>query len=162
MSELTSAGEQSLPVPPRLTLTSLPCRTCANQQTAINVTAAGQTVYQGQWNLGISYYNRTNSFTAFKASHQDDIYALFNPTSIGLTRGQSALVKEVQARWGAFVKTGSPNIAGSAYPTWSPVASGANLNLLVLGNDNVHGTSATSATQRTAECAIGSGIYTLV
>ncbi|ORY88073.1 Carboxylesterase [Leucosporidium creatinivorum] len=134
--------------------------TCANQQTAINVTAAGQTVYQGQWNLGVSYTNRTNSFTAFKAAHQDDIYAVFNPTSIGLTRGQSALVKEVQARWGAFVKTGSPNSA--SYPTWSPLASGSNLNLLVLGNDTVHGTSATSATQRTAECAIGSGIYTLV
>lgn len=108
----------------------------------------------------MSYFNRTNSFTAFKASHQDDIYTLFNPTNIGLTRGQLALVKEVQARWGAFVRSGSPNTA--AYGTWSPVQSGSNLNLLTLGNNTIYGTSATSATQRTAKCAIGSGIYSLV
>lgn len=88
---------------------------------------------------------------------RDDLRVLFNPSkNINLTRAQRQTVKEVQARWGAFAKTGSPNAAG--YGTWFPVASGANLNLLQLGNGS-QGQSAFSATQRTDVCAIGSGVY---
>ncbi|ORY88106.1 Carboxylesterase [Leucosporidium creatinivorum] len=130
--------------------------TCPNQQSAVNITRAHQKVFLGQFNLGISYYNRTNSFTADRATHQDDIYALFHPTSIGLTRAQRALVKEVQARWAGFVKTGSPNAVG--YRTWWPVQSRSNLNVLLLGN-GVRGNSAVTDQQRTAECAIGKGVY---
>lgn len=134
-------------------------------------------MYQAQFNLGISYSNGTIPFTAHRATHQlvlpscrrhpptadalpvirDDIYVLFNPVGLYLTRAQRALVKEVQARWGAFVKTGSPNVAG--YRTWRPVGGSDNLNILLLGN-GARGNSAVTDVQRTAECAVGSGIYT--
>lgn len=154
-------------------------RTCPNQQSAVNITQTHQKVFLAQFNSGISYFNGTNPFTAERATHQfvfqlcafhcssfadrcslrrDDIYALFNPANLTLTRRQRALVKEVQARWAGFARTGSPNAAG--FRTWWPVTSGDNLNILLLGN-GARGNSAVTDTQRTAECAIGKGLYSL-
>lgn len=132
-----------------------------------------------QFNVGISYTNSSVPFCADKVAHQcatsyfqphlqnltshttrDDIYAVFGQTPVALSRSQLRMSREVLTRWGAFARTGSPNVAGSPYATakWLPVSSATSLNLLVLGGGRA-GASVVSQTQRPAECQLGVGIW---
>ncbi|GAA6020778.1 hypothetical protein JCM10207_001655 [Rhodosporidiobolus poonsookiae] len=135
--------------------------TCPNQQTAINATAASgfsRKVYLGEFDLGVDFDQGAVSLCSGKVDHQDDIYTLFAPPS-SLTSAQQTLSDEVQARWSAFARTGSPNPSG--YTAWPTVASSKDdLSVLVLGG-KANGKSSTTKSQRPDECKIGSGLYTL-
>lgn len=152
-------------------------RTCANQQSAVNISAnavAKPTVYLAQFNTGISYANSSVPFCAGRASHQyaispstrkrradllfhrrDDIYTVFGASLSTITRSQVIVMYEVMDRWGAFARTGSPNTP--SLPVWPPVESGSNLNLLIFGGTKARSTLASS--QRAEQCAVGQGVW---
>ncbi|KAJ7074098.1 alpha/beta-hydrolase [Mycena amicta] len=73
----------------------------------------GGKAYVGQFVTGATY--PANDGIAFCVNgavcHQDDIYIVFGTTP-SPTAAQSALTKEIQARYKAFLTTGSPNAAG--------------------------------------------------
>ncbi|GAA5894880.1 hypothetical protein JCM5296_007606 [Sporobolomyces johnsonii] len=129
--------------------------TCPVQQVAVNTTAAYSydgKVWLGEFDLGISYYDNEIPYCVGRVDHQDDIDVVFNSPPSTPTSAQSKLIKEVQARWGNFARTGNPNPSG--YITWAPVASSkGDLNVLLLGNAS-DGSSTMTKSQRTEECKI--------
>ncbi|GAA5885728.1 hypothetical protein JCM6882_007546 [Rhodosporidiobolus microsporus] len=136
--------------------------TCPNQQTAVRLTASNgfsSKIYLGEFDLGISYNGGAIDFCKGRVDHQDDIATLFSTPS-GLSSAQKTLSAEVQARWGAFARTGSPNASG--YTSWPTVsASTGDLNVLQLGVA-AGGKSRVTKSQRDTECKVGSGLYTFV
>ncbi|KAK4055984.1 hypothetical protein OIO90_002979 [Microbotryomycetes sp. JL221] len=137
---------------------------CPVHQTALNLTAAGHAdIYVARFDRGISYLSGAVAFTASKATHEDDILAVFGPLDpSSLSSAQQNLVQEVQSRWAAFVKTGSPNTAQhsdwTAVKSGGPSGSGGILNVLRLGG----GTNEESVfvdELNDAACAIGTGVY---
>ncbi|KAH9857214.1 alpha/beta-hydrolase [Lenzites betulinus] len=105
---------------------------CASWQFARNWVTNGGKAYVGEFMVGATYPG--NDQVPFCTSggavcHQDDIEIIFgtvpNPTS-----AQSALIKEMQARYSAFLHTGVPNASGFA--SW-PVAGTVNVNAINLG-----------------------------
>ncbi|KAM0787392.1 hypothetical protein ACM66B_003477 [Microbotryomycetes sp. NB124-2] len=134
---------------------------CPVQQSALNMTVAGQaSIYFAQFDSGISYLNNSIPYTRGKATHEDDILSVFGTAAATLTSKQQTLVKEVQARWGAFIRTGSPNVSG--YSRWSPVNVNGNLNVLRLGNLTSGGSVPGGKMLRSEVCALGAGIYSTV
>ncbi|GAA5880199.1 hypothetical protein JCM16303_001249 [Sporobolomyces ruberrimus] len=104
--------------------------TCPNQRDAL-AAAKGATVYLGEFDLGIQAApTAETSLCAEKFGHEDDIAVVFG-TSSSLSSAQTALVKEVQARWAAFARTGNPT--PSSYPTWPALDSAGGLQILQLG-----------------------------
>ncbi|GAA5849726.1 hypothetical protein JCM8547_000544 [Rhodosporidiobolus lusitaniae] len=126
---------------------------CSNQKSALGIssgTGFSQKVYLGEFDLGVSFYKDALAYCVGKINHQDDIYTIFSRGD-SLTSVQQALVSEVRARWGAFIKTGVPTASGySAWPTVS--AKSGDLNVLVLGGTG-NGKSTLSKAQRTEQCA---------
>ncbi|KAK4049051.1 hypothetical protein OIV83_004413 [Microbotryomycetes sp. JL201] len=131
--------------------------TCSNQRLALDMATQGQQVYLGQFDLGISYSNKTVAYTADKPVHEDDLLTLFRPAGLAMTRQQQAVADEVQKRWTSFMKTGSPNRPGLVQ--WNPVVADNHLNLLVLGAAS-SGRSRIDSSQRLEVCAINGGVYT--
>jgi carboxylesterase type B len=81
--------------------------------------------------------------------HEDDIYVLFGTYPSDTHQQGKTLSTEVQARWASLARTGSPNSPG--LQVWKPVASGEQLNLLVLGSGNGWGETV-EASQRSEFC----------
>ncbi|GAA5963862.1 hypothetical protein JCM21900_004430 [Sporobolomyces salmonicolor] len=129
--------------------------TCPVQQVAVNTTTAysyNGKVWLGEFDLGISYYDNEIPYCVGRVDHQDDIDVVFNSPPSTPTSAQSKLIKEVQARWASFARTGDPNTSG--YITWAPVASSkGDLNVLLLGGAS-DGSSTKTESQRTEECKI--------
>jgi carboxylesterase type B len=106
---------------------------CAGWTFARNWVNAGARVYVGMFAVGASYPGNSDASACAAPGavcHQDDIKIVFG-TVDSPTPGQSKAIAEVQARWGAFAKTGSPNPSG--YPTW-PQATTTDVKTIVLGN----------------------------
>lgn len=120
--------------------------TCATQQIALNATATRQAtrgIYLGQFDTGITYpSNAQVAYCTGKVCHEDDIYSTFGnvPPGVALSTAQRAISSEVLARWGAFVRSGSPNAPGLV--NWPTV--GTNPNVLVFDATNGKGRVATS------------------
>lgn len=97
-------------------------------------TGAGGNAYVGEYALGASYPGNSDASICTQAGivcHQDDIEIVFG-TVPGPSAAQAALVKEVQARYAAFLKTGNPNAAG--YATWGAATTSAVPALLLGGS----------------------------
>ncbi|GAA5912431.1 uncharacterized protein JCM6883_005667 [Sporobolomyces salmoneus] len=125
---------------------------CPNQQFA-TAAASKSTVYLGEFDLGIQAAT-TAAFPQCdnKVGHEDDISVVFNRSSSSLSSAQTNLVKEVQARWGAFTRSGNPNASG--YSNWPALPSnGGGLEVLKLGAGS-NGASSLATSQRTEACKL--------
>ncbi|EIN07109.1 alpha/beta-hydrolase [Punctularia strigosozonata HHB-11173 SS5] len=92
---------------------------CSSWTFARNWVSAGGKAFVGLYNVGASYPG--NSDVSFCTEpgvvcHQDDIEIVFG-TVPSPTSAQSALIKEMQARYKAFLNNGNPNVSG--YETWT-------------------------------------------
>ncbi|KDE03006.1 hypothetical protein MVLG_06474 [Microbotryum lychnidis-dioicae p1A1 Lamole] len=113
---------------------------CSIQQTVLNLSSSAVNTgsyWLAEFDLGLSYDEDESSFCTGKVSHSDDIRLLFNSPLLTPTTSQTRLIAEVQSRWGAFIRTGSPNPAGVLnLPRWKPATDSSNLNLLFLGGSS--------------------------
>ncbi|KAI0672899.1 alpha/beta-hydrolase [Trametes maxima] len=105
---------------------------CASWQFARNWVTNGGKAYVGEYQVGATY--PSNSGVPFCKSggavcHQDDIEIVFG-TVPNPTAAQSALTKEIQARYSNFLHTGNPN--ANDFQTWN-VAGTDNVNAINLG-----------------------------
>jgi carboxylesterase type B len=108
---------------------------CPSWTFARNWIANGGSAFVGRYSVGATYPgNEAVRFCTQAGSvcHQDDIEIVFgtvpNPTS-----AQSALIREMQARYKAFMLTGEPNVP--AYTPWTK-ATTSNVNPLNLGGSS--------------------------
>lgn len=127
---------------------------CSSQRTALALTKAGNSVHLAEHHQGYTYPD--NSDTDYcteggKVCHEDDIYLMFGTYPAKATSAVVAASKELRARWGAFVRGGSPNVSG--YPKWSTTKSVTELNLLQLGV-NSDGSSTIAGQQRLQACSV--------
>ncbi|KAI8989742.1 alpha/beta-hydrolase [Trametes punicea] len=105
---------------------------CASWQFARNWVANGGKAYVGEYLVGATYPgNEEVPFCTSSGAvcHQDDIEIVFG-TVPNPTEEQSALIKEMQARYSNFLHNGVPNANG--YSTWN-VAGTDNVNAINLG-----------------------------
>jgi carboxylesterase type B len=96
---------------------------CPTWTFARNWVKGGGRAYVGMFQLGASYPGNSAVPQCTEPGvvcHQDDIEIVFGTVS-GPTPAQAALVKEVQARYAAFLKGGAPNAAG--YANWAAATS---------------------------------------
>ncbi|KAI0372978.1 alpha/beta-hydrolase [Pilatotrama ljubarskyi] len=105
---------------------------CASWQFARNWVGNGGKAYVGEYLVGATYPG--NDDVPFCTSggavcHQDDIQIIFG-TVPNPTAAQSALIKEMQARYSNFLHNGDPNASGFA--SWN-VAGTDNVNAINLG-----------------------------
>ncbi|KAG9091813.1 hypothetical protein FRC06_000364 [Ceratobasidium sp. 370] len=78
----------------------------------------GGKVYTGVFQTGATYpANSGVAYCAGRVCHQDDIYILFGTTP-SPTPAQTALTQEIQARYSAFMRAGSPNPTAGSYAAW--------------------------------------------
>ncbi|GAA5840073.1 hypothetical protein JCM5353_008107 [Sporobolomyces roseus] len=124
---------------------------CPTQRYAL--AAAGKsTIYLAEFDLGIPAAASVRSeLCRGKVGHEDDIAVVFNAPSSSISSAQSTLVKEVQARWGAFARTGNPNTG--SYSTWPALPSTGGLQVLQLGSTS-NGGSSLATSQRTEACKL--------
>ncbi|GAA6013446.1 hypothetical protein JCM11491_006084 [Sporobolomyces phaffii] len=132
--------------------------TCPTQRNAL-AAAGASTVYLAEFDLGVTApLNAYVPLCSGKVGHEDDIAAVFNTPTAPHSSAQTALVNEVQARWGAFARTGSPNPSSSSYPTWPALSTSAGgLQVLRLGATSKGGSSI-GTSQRTDACKLYSSI----
>lgn len=111
---------------------------CSSWTFARNWAANGGTVYAGLYVVGSSYPGNSAVPYCTQAGvvcHQDDIQIVFG-TAPSPSTAQSALISEMQARYGAFFRTGNPNPSGSSLQSWQ--ASGtSNVNAVLLGGSGL-------------------------
>ncbi|EST07366.1 Carboxylesterase, type B [Kalmanozyma brasiliensis GHG001] len=91
--------------------------------------------YIALFERGISYpSNAGNDYCATRVCHEDDIQLVFsNPNKLS-DASTKAVVKEVQARWVAFMRSGNPNVG--QYGGWSSTGDDQqNALVLRLGKD---------------------------
>lgn len=108
---------------------------CANWAFAGEWYSAGGIVYLGDFVVGATYPdNQGTDFCEQPGSvcHEDDIQIVFG-TAQNQSSTQQAAIREVQARWGAFLHSGDPNAAG--YSLWVPL-SGGEVRAFELGNNS--------------------------
>lgn len=94
---------------------------CPNYALAREWASRGGSVWVGEFQLGSTYpLNTQLSFCNLdeQVCHQDDIQIVFG-TVLNPTPVQTALIAEVQSRWGAFLKYQNPNTSG--YQNWVQV-----------------------------------------
>ncbi|GAA5965610.1 hypothetical protein JCM3765_004755 [Sporobolomyces pararoseus] len=128
---------------------------CPTQEFATQA-AAKSTVYLGEFDLGIqAATSAAFRLCADKVGHEDDISVVFNRSSSSLSSAQQTLVKEVQARWGSFARSGNPNTSG--YSNWPALPSSGGLQILQLGA-NSNGGSSVATSQRTDACNLYASI----
>lgn len=111
---------------------------CATQTNARNMAGNGASVWLAQINVGAQYpSNAGNDYCSGtgKVCHEDDLYVIFG-TAPNASSAVKSASKQLQARYAAFAKNGSPNVP-STYATWNKVASGTQLNMLLLGSNGV-------------------------
>lgn len=105
---------------------------CSGWTMARNWVKSGGTAYVGLYTLGSTYPANAGVSVCSEAGnvcHQDDIQIVFG-TAPNPTTAQSNLIKEVQARYAAFLNTGNPNASG--LPVWTK-ATTADVHALLLG-----------------------------
>ncbi|GAA6017138.1 hypothetical protein JCM11491_003273 [Sporobolomyces phaffii] len=128
---------------------------CPTQEAAA-AAASKSTVYLGEFDLGIQASTSARlSLCEGKVGHEDDISVVFGQASSALSPAQATVVKEVQARWGSFARTGNPT--PPSYPAWPAVPSAGGIELLQLGNASNRG-SALSNSQRSDACKLYASI----
>ena len=94
---------------------------CPDYTFARKWASRGGNVWVGEFTVGATYpVNAQFSYCTSNGAvcHQDDIPIVFG-TATSPTAAQTALTAQIQARWGAFVKTGNPNTSG--FQNWSQV-----------------------------------------
>lgn len=127
---------------------------CSSQRTALALAKAGHSVYLAEHHQGYTYPDNADvdyCLQAGKVCHEDDIYLIFGTYPANATSAAVAASKELRARWGAFVRGGSPN--ANAYPKWSTTRSVTELNLLQVGV-NSDGTSGIASQQMLQACTV--------
>ncbi|KIK67452.1 hypothetical protein GYMLUDRAFT_37580 [Collybiopsis luxurians FD-317 M1] len=105
---------------------------CPSWTFARNWITNGGSAFVGRYSVGATYPGNENvpfCTQAGSVCHQDDIEIVFG-TVPNPTPAQSALIKEVQTRYKAFMLTGSPNVP--AYPPWTKATS-SDVHALNLG-----------------------------
>ena len=92
----------------------------------------GGTAYVGEFTLGATFPDNQGVPGCANGGvcHQDDIFILFGTTP-NPSAAQTSLTNEVQARWNAFMRGGTPNVSGQT--TWNPVSSSGFVTSLNLG-----------------------------
>jgi carboxylesterase type B len=106
---------------------------CPNYEFARKWANNGGNIWVGEFTKGATYpQNESLDYCVSDGHvcHEDDIKIVFgnvaNPTA-----DQTALITQVQARWGAFIKTGNPNTSG--YANWTQVPRGSSVPVMNLG-----------------------------
>ncbi|KAJ3927000.1 MAG: alpha/beta-hydrolase [Lentinula lateritia] len=105
---------------------------CPSWTFARNWISNGGSAYVGRYSVGATYPgNEEVPFCTEPGAvcHQDDIEIVFG-TVPNPNAAQSALTKEMQTRYKAFMLTGSPNVP--AYPPWTEATS-SDVHVLNLG-----------------------------
>ncbi|KAF8330047.1 Alpha/Beta hydrolase protein [Cantharellus anzutake] len=100
---------------------------CPSWSFARSYAARGGNVYVGLFRRGATYAgNDASDFCTVggRVCHQDDIYITFGTTP-SPTPDQQTLTAEIQARWGAFVKTSNPNPSNANLGEWCATTSTA-------------------------------------
>ncbi|KAK9478064.1 Carboxylesterase [Lipomyces japonicus] len=113
--------------------------TCAVQKNVLKyVKTSGKNVYLYEFEAGINY-PEIGTLSLCQGSyvcHQADIYPLFGTfNTSAVSSDQVRLSDEVQARWGAFIKSGNPNTGH--YINWPVVENVNRLNALRLGQGKI-------------------------
>lgn len=106
---------------------------CATYTFARLWVGSGGKAYVGQFVVGATYPGNEEvpqCLTSGTVCHQDDIEIVFG-TVPSPTSAQSALTKEIQARYKSFMNTGVPNASG--YATWAEATTGDDVHVLLLG-----------------------------
>ncbi|CAG8632818.1 14576_t:CDS:2, partial [Acaulospora colombiana] len=106
---------------------------CPNYQFARTWANNGGNIWVGEFTKGATYPDNTGlSYCTADGHvcHEDDIQIVFG-TVPSPTAAQTALINQVQARWGAFIKTGNPNTSG--YANWTQVPRGGSVPVMNLG-----------------------------
>lgn len=124
---------------------------CATQKQAINLASLGrQNVYLSQHLVGFQYpSNAATDYCKNRTCHEDDIFEIFGNFPSTPNSAQTAVSNELRARWGAFVRSGSPNAKG--YVKWPPLKSASALNIMMIGSDS-NGGSQLQQEQRKDVC----------
>ncbi|KZT26637.1 alpha/beta-hydrolase [Neolentinus lepideus HHB14362 ss-1] len=107
---------------------------CSSWTFARNWVSNGGTVYAGLYIIGSSYPGNSDVSYCTDTGvvcHQDDIQIVFG-TAPSPTSEQAALISEMQARYGAFFRTGNPNPSGSSLANWQ-AAGTSDVNAILLG-----------------------------
>ncbi|PWN19047.1 alpha/beta-hydrolase [Microstroma glucosiphilum] len=127
---------------------------CSSQHTALALATAGHKVYIAEHHQGYTYPDNADidyCTESGKVCHEDDIYLVFGTYPADATSAVVAASKELRARWGAFVRGGTPNADG--YPMWSTTKSVTELNVLQLGAKS-DGASGIASQQRLQACSV--------
>jgi len=109
---------------------------CSTWSFARSWVASGGTAYVGLYTVGATYPgNEAVPFCTSSGAvcHQDDIEIVFG-TVTNPNTAQSNLIKEMQARYKAFLQHGNPNTPG--VPNW-PAATSNNPNAILLGSSGM-------------------------
>ncbi|KAJ3836843.1 alpha/beta-hydrolase [Lentinula raphanica] len=96
---------------------------CSSWTFARNWVSNGGSAFVGRYSVGATYPGNEEVSICTEPGvvcHQDDIEIVFG-TVPNPTAAQSALTQEMQARYKAFMYTGSPNVP--AYPAWTEATS---------------------------------------
>jgi carboxylesterase type B len=106
---------------------------CPNYSLARAWASRGGNVWVGEFTLGATKEDNANiSFCTTNGTvcHEDDIEIVFG-TVPSPTAAQTTLIAQIQARWGAFIKTGNPNTSG--YADWCQVTHSGLIPVMNLG-----------------------------
>ncbi|KAI0044314.1 alpha/beta-hydrolase [Auriscalpium vulgare] len=111
---------------------------CASWTFARSWASHGANAFVGLYTVGSTYPDNTAVPFCTQGDtvcHEDDIEIVFG-TASNPTSAQTALIKEMQARYNAFLHTGNPNPAGSNYTVWNSATS-SNANAIHLGSSGM-------------------------
>lgn len=141
---------------------------CVATQSAYNLSSSVD-VYMAEFDSGITWdlNDGAASLCEDRVSHGDDLYALFGRSSSSADFGEtferdiplSQLIrKEVQARWAAFARGGSPNSPDFA-EQWTTVD--GELSLLQLGDTSgrPQATGQMQANKHAQACGLTTGLW---
>ncbi|KAH8117062.1 alpha/beta-hydrolase [Phellopilus nigrolimitatus] len=105
---------------------------CPSWTFARNWASAGGKVYVAEYTVGTTYPDNADIPFCTESDtvcHEDDIEIVFG-TASSPSSAQSSLIRQIQARYRAFLSGGNPNTAG--YANWKAV-SGSTTNAILLG-----------------------------
>lgn len=106
---------------------------CPTYTFARSWASRGGNVWVGEFTVGATKADNADiSFCTAGGAvcHEDDIEIVFG-TAPSPTAAQAALITQIQARWGAFIRCGNPNTSG--YANWSQVTHDGQIPVMNLG-----------------------------